>query len=103
MRSLFKILLDLKVRRLVRIFDSATVGDNEGDPDGDSLDTLLGALLSERVGFILKEILGFILGMLLALKLGRLLRVFDNATVGNNEGDPDGIDVGLVDSDLHTL
>ena len=41
--------------------------------------------------------------MLLDLKLGRLLRIFDNATVGNNEGGLDGIDVGLIISNLHTL
>ena len=103
MRSLFDILLDLKVRKLVRIYDSATVGDNESGPDGDSLDTLLGELLSEWVGIILKEILEFIFEMLLDLKLGRLLRIFDNATVGNNEGGLDGIDVGLVESNLYIL
>jgi len=32
-----------------------------------------------------------------------LLRVFDSATVGDNEGDPDGIDVELIKSDLQTL
>ena len=52
---------------------------------------------------ILQEILEFIFEMLLDLKLGRLLRIFDNATVGNNEGGLDGIDVGLVVSNLHTL
>ena len=101
MRSLFEILLNLKVRKLVRIYDSA--GDNESDPDGESLDTLLGELLSEWVGIILKEILEFIFEMLLDLKLGRLLRIFDNATVGNNEGGLDGIDVGLVESNLYIL
>ena len=100
-----------------------TLGTSLCTRDGFPLDTLLGSSLTDSVGIILEGRLGFIFGMLLDLKLGgllwildsvilgtlldlklgRLLRVFDSATVGNNEGDPDGVDVELIKSDLHTL